>query len=331
MKKLFTLVLLLSFILTMAATDASAQRYTKRKRYSSVGISVGAMNYFGDIVPQPDFTSLRFKSTRPNIGINYTYRFAPRVSVRGAFSWGRIIGDDALSASANEGENIGRFKRNLSFRNDIKELSAVAVFDLFENRSTYNRRPDFVPYGFVGLAVFHHNPKAYYVNGSRPGLAPANDIPTGWYELQPLGTEGQYADNGDYPTPYKRVQIAIPFGLGVRYKIDRHWDMSLEVGWRKTFTDYLDDASASFVDKSVFMNGYGGANSKAAVILSDRSAESGFNTVPDPSGTVYDIVPGYGTSRNTKRGNKSDKDWYITSNLSLNYILTPHVRSPKFR
>ncbi|MCJ8164743.1 DUF6089 family protein [Pontibacter sp. E15-1] len=331
MKKFCTLVVLFIFTLTLAATDADAQRFTKRKRYGSVGVTLAAANYFGDIVPAPDFTSFRFKSTRPDVGINYTYRFAPRVSFRTSFNWMRIMGDDRLSASVDEGENAPRFKRNLSFRNDIKELSAVAVFDLFENRNYYRRRPDFVPYGFLGVAVLHHNPKAYYVNGSRDGLNAANDIPTGWYELQPLGTEGQYASNAsDYPKPYSRVQIAIPFGIGVRYKIDRNLDLSLEVGWRKTFTDYLDDASSSFASKADILNG-GGSNPKAATILSDRSAEAGFATTQDPSGTVYDIVPGYGTSANKKRGNNSDDDWYITTGITLNYILAPQIRSPKFR
>lgn len=330
MKRLCTLVCLLVFTLTLVAVDAEAQRFTQRKRYGSIGLTLGAMNYFGDIVPEPDFTSFRFKSTRPSVALSYTYRAYPRVSFRGAFQWGRIMGDDQLSASLDEGENAGRFMRNLSFRNDIKEVSAVAIIDLFENRQTYQRRPDFVPYGFFGVAVFHHNPKAYYETGSREGLNPANDIPTGWYELQPLGTEGQYAEDGNYPDPYSRVQIAIPFGLGVRYKLDRNWDLSIEIGWRKTFTDYLDDSSGSFARKSDILNG-GGENPVAATILHDRSAEAGFATRPDPSGTPYDIVPGFGTQHNNKRGNASDDDWYITTGITLNYILTPSVRSPKFR
>ncbi|WP_276498799.1 DUF6089 family protein [Pontibacter litorisediminis] len=328
MKKLCTLVLTLGIMLTLVAPDAEAQRWTKRKQYATVGFSLGAMNYFGDIVPQPDFTSFRFKSTRPSASISYSYRFAPRFSYRVGFTWGRITGDDALSASQNEGENRGRFGRNLSFRNDIKELSAVAIVDLFENRSTFQRRPDFVPYGFAGVAVMHHNPKAYYESGSQGNLGNA-DIATGWYELQPLGTEGQYAAGGDYPEPYKRVQIAIPFGLGVRYKIDRYWDLSLEVGWRKTFTDYLDDVSTSYASKANILAG-GGENPTAAAILSDRSAGSGFTTLPDPSGTPYDIVRGYG-SDGQQRGERSDDDWYITTGLTINYILTPRIRSPKFR
>jgi hypothetical protein len=337
MKSNHILAVLLLFAWILTSVDAHAQRFTTRKRYGSVGLNIGAMNYFGDIVPQPDFTSLRVKSTRPSVGLTYSYRIQPRISIKGSLTWGRIMGDDMLSASQDEGENLPRFMRNLSFRNDIKELAMVGVFDLFENRETYLRRPDFVPYGFIGVAVFHHNPKAYYENGTFPGISPDDDIKTGWYELQQLGTEGQYAE-GDYPEPYKRVQISIPFGVGLRYKLDRHWDLSFELGWRKTFTDYLDDASTGYAFKSNILNGKG-INPKAAVILSDRSAQSGFNTVPDPSGTPYWGVPSFpgstngyfGTPNNQKRGNRSDDDWYISTCLSISYIINPGYSRPKFR
>ncbi|PRY06025.1 hypothetical protein CLV24_1287 [Pontibacter ummariensis] len=318
------------FTLALVPTDAEAQVFTQRKRYSSLGLTLGAGNYFGDIVPEPDFTSFRVKSTRPSVALNYTYRYAPRISFRTGLQWIRIMGDDILSASLNEAENAGRYKRNLSFRNDLKELSLGVVIDLFENSETYARRPDFVPFAFVGVAVFHHNPKTYYISGLREGLAAENDIPTGWYELQPLGTEGQYAKTGDYPDPYKRIQIAIPFGLGARYKLDRYWDLSLEITWRKTFTDYLDDSSAGFAWKSDILNG-GGENPVAATILSDRSAETEFQTIQDPSGTPYHLVPSYGTPANQRRGNKSDDDWYITTGLTISYIIQPGFLRAKFR
>ncbi|WP_299709027.1 DUF6089 family protein [uncultured Pontibacter sp.] len=335
MKKFTTLFLLLFVVLTTVSIDAEAQRFTKRKEYATLGIQLGASNYFGDLVPQPDFTSMRLKSTRPSIGINYTYRHFPRISSRVSFNWNRISGDDGLAAGPDEGENAGRWLRNLSFRNDIKELSAVAIIDLFENRNYYRRRPDFVPYGFIGIAAFHHNPKAYYENGSHPGLSGGNDIPTGWYELQPLGTEGQYVDQpGTVSSPYKRVQIAIPFGLGVRYKLDRNWDFSFEMGWRATFTDYLDDVSTAHVDKDVLLSDNNRSeNRNASVIFSDRSAESGvtniYPLVREPNG--YSRLQPYGTSNNRTRGNSSDNDWYIQTSLGLNYILNPRVRRPKFR
>ncbi|GAB3823103.1 DUF6089 family protein [Pontibacter rugosus] len=330
MKKFCTLALLLIITLTVIAPDADAQRWTKRRQYASVGVNVGAMNYFGDIVPEPDFTSFRFKSTRPSVGLTYTYRYTPRISGRAAFNWGRVTGDDALSASESEAENAGRYGRNLSFRNDIKEISVVGIVDLFENRSSFQRRPDFVPYAFAGVAVMHHNPKAYYDSSTRRGLSSANNIPTGWYELQPLGTEGQYAEGDNYPEPYKRVQFVIPFGFGVRYKVDRYWDLALEVGWRKTFTDYIDDVSTTYASKANILAG-GGENPTAAAILSDRSVEVlPGQAIADPSGTPYSIVKGYGRDRQ-QRGDTSDDDWYVTTNISLNYILAPRIRSPKFR
>jgi len=322
MKNFVSLFILVVFISTLAISSAEAQRFTKRRRYASVGVNLNAMNYFGDIVPEADFTSLRVKSTRPNIGIEYTYRVYPRFSVRGNLFWGRITGDDRKSASQNEEDNIPRYKRNLNFRNDVKELSGTAIFDLYENRGAYTRRPDFTPYGFFGLAIFHHNPKTYH-DGS-------NGLAAGYYELQPLGTEGQQVANGGYRSPYHKIQIAIPFGVGFRYKLDRQWDLSFELGWRKTFFDYLDDVSGNYASKADLLS-MGGETGQRAAILADRSATSGFQTEPDPQlGAQYAHVPGFGT-KGDQRGDITDDDWYIITGLHLNYILPIRTRGPKFR
>ncbi|WP_223808748.1 DUF6089 family protein [Rufibacter hautae] len=316
MKKFFSTSLIL-FVLFMAALpEAEAQRFSRRNLYNSVGVSLNAMNYFGDVTPESDFTSLRLSSTRPSISVNFTRKFTPRIYGRAALSWGRITGDDSKSADFSEPENEPRYKRNLSFRNDIKELSVQGIVDLFENRRTFMRRPDFTPYAFAGVAVFHHNPKAYY-DGTDSRLA------AGWYELQPLGTEGQYANGEGYPDPYKKIQFAIPFGLGVRYKLARYWDLGFEITWRKTFTDYLDDVSTVYADKSQL--------STAAAILSDRSADnSRASQYPIITENGYRRIAGYG-AKGDQRGDVSDDDWYITTGFSLNYILTPTRRGPKFR
>jgi hypothetical protein len=306
MKNFFSLTVIALLLVALSVEDAAAQRFTKRKRYASVGVSVNAMNYFGDITPESDFTSLRFASTRPNIGINYTKRMFPRISFRGNFFWGRITGDDAKAASATEADNRPRNIRNLSFRNDIKELSGTVIVDLFQNRANYVRRPDFVPYGFVGIGVIHHNPKAYWDGGSNGGL----DLAKGWYELQPLGTEGQNlsdANGRDYPEPYKKIQVVIPAGIGIRYKLDRNWDLSFEIGWRKTFTDYLDDVSSNYVLSDADL-----PSAKAAE-MANRSFDRSVH------------APGF------QRGDKTDKDWYIVSGFNLTYILPTNVKSPKFR
>ena len=126
------------------------------------------------------------------------------------------------------------------------------------------------------------------------------------------------------------MQVVIPAGVGIRYKLDRHWDLSFEIGWRKTFTDYLDDVSGSYADKDKLK----AAGGQEAAILSDRSfqspyaIEAGLVSV-DPA-TGYGHANGFGLDGD-QRGDKSDKDWYIVTGFHLNYILNPNVRSPKFR
>ncbi|MBC6991402.1 MULTISPECIES: DUF6089 family protein [Hymenobacter] len=304
MKHLFAHILTLLLAITLVATEASAQQFSKRKQYNSVGVSLNAMNYFGDIVPKPSIPSFRFAATRPNIGLSFTRRFAPRISARANFAYGRITGDDAKAADQNDPDARFRYNRNMNFRNDILELSAVGIFDLIENRNNYLRRPDLVPYVFAGVAVFHHNPK---------GLV-GSDGPSSQGEyvaLQPLGTEGQRVAGGG--GTYNLTQFSIPFGGGVRYKINKQFDIALEIGWRKTFTDYLDDVSKNYT--------------AAANLPTPLAQYFGRDITRKDQGIDFASF----TSPSERRGKSNEKDWYIVTGIHVNYILAPRVKSPKFR
>ncbi len=299
MKHIFTYpTALLVGLALLGSSRADAQQFNKRKQYNSVGFNINAMNYFGDLAPNTGFSSFRFNNTRPNVGVTLTRRFYPRVSGRLGLSYGRINGDDATAANAADQNARYRYNRNANFQNDIVELSGVVIVDLIQNRNNFLKRPDFVPYLFAGLAGFHHNPKGRDANG--------NYVP-----LQPLATEG---------TSYSRFQIAIPFGGGVRYRINRNFDASLEFGIRKTFTGFLDDVNGNYLG----------------------AAALGITPGTPTSGLTEKQYFGYGVTRShsgdfssfdnagSKRGqNKSD--WYTVTGLSLNYILTPRIKNPKFR
>jgi len=295
MKNIFTYptALLLGLGL-LAAPKAEAQQFSKRKKYNSVGFSLNAMNYFGDVTPETNFTSFRFGATRPNVGVSLTRRFTPRVSGRLALSYGRITGDDSKAAEESDPDARFRNNRNMSFRNDILEASGVVIVDLIENRNNYLKRPDFVPYVFAGIAGFYHNPKGLYNNGEYVSLAN-------------LRTEGQTSG-------YSQTQFSIPFGGGVRYRINRNFDASLEIGWRKTFTDYLDDVSGSYADPSTL-----------------TTPEQIYFAGVTPGSITKSFDPPYQNFTTGVRGNKDDTDWYIVTGLSLNYILTPRIKNPKFR
>jgi hypothetical protein len=308
--------------------------FGKEKRYSCLGLTLNALNYYGDLAPNPGPFSTDISFTRPALGVTYSHRFGPRYTVAGSIMYGTLRGSDVASADQDDLSNGKfRYQRNLSFRNRIKELTAVAVLDLFENQATYLSRVKWTPYAFAGVAVFLHNPQALVPASGLDGqpLAEAGN----WVNLHDLGTEGQYADlqptDANYGIkPYKLIQFAIPFGLGARFKLNEVLDFSAELGFRYSFTDYLDDVSRNYVDLGVFDN-------ELARALSYRSNEL---TKPDiarspviaRNGVTYDLISGYGQeSPPNIRGSKNDKDVYMVTTFRLTFILGKTFHRAKFR
>lgn len=308
--------------------------FPKEKKYSSLGFSLNALNYYGDLAPNPGRFSTDLSFTRPAFGLTFSRRLGPRYSLVGGFLYGTLRGSDFASADQNDQEN-GKFRyyRNLSFRNRVKELSLVAMFDLYKNNFTYMSRVKWTPYAFAGAAVFHHNPQA---------IAPAaglngEPIPEAgeWVNLRALGTEGQFADL--QPTdanhgikPYNLIQLAIPMGIGLRFKVKEVVDFSAELGFRYLFTDYIDDVSRNYVDLGVF-------DSELARALSYRSNEV---TVTDVlrevytarNGVTYDVINGYGHEYPTNiRGKENNKDIFMVTTFRLSYILGKTMHRAKFR
>ena len=308
--------------------------FSKEKRYFSAGMSLNALNYYGDLAPNPGRLSTDLSFTRPAIGISASQRLGPRFSLTAGLMYGTLRGSDFTSADPDDAEN-GQFRyyRNLSFRNRIKELSVAAIYDLFENQETYMSRVKWTPYAFAGIAVFHHNPQA---------LAPASGLDNQplaesgeWVNLRALGTEGQYANlqptDANYGIkPYNLIQLAIPMGVGVRFKIHEVVDFSAELGFRYLFTDYIDDVSENYVDLGVL-------DSELARALSYRSNEL---TMPDiaripytaRNGATYEVINGYGHEYPTNiRGKAGNKDIYMVTSFRISYIMGKTMHRAKFR
>jgi hypothetical protein len=312
--------------------------FGKEKVYNALGFSLNALNYYGDLAPRPNAISTDISFTRPAIGLSLSHRFGPRYTLTAGFLYGTLRGADVESADPTDMKNgIFRYQRNLSFRNRIKELSLVASLDLFPNMATYISRVKWTPYLFLGLAVFHHNPQA-----QAPGFQlDGTPIPQAgnWIALRPLGTEGQYAplqpgDANHGIKPYKLIQFAIPFGIGTRFRVNEVVDIAAELGFRYTFTDYLDDVSRDYVDLSVF------GNNELAKAMSYRSNEIVVPNYPYSGkyGGTYNVYRGYGHENSpdsiepfNKRGEKKDKDIYMVTTVRLTYILGKTFHRAKFR
>lgn len=257
------------------AATASAQVWLGR---SEIGYTVGGMNYIGDLNDQTMFDKVNLA-----MGGFYRLNFDERWSLRVDIDYGHV-----------EGGNPDYIKRrNLSFHSYIFEGSLRAEFNFFP----FSLRDDhffWTPYLFGGIGFFSFNPKAYYT-----------DPVTGesqWYELQPLGTEGQgTALAPDRPT-YTLKQISMPFGVGVKYHPSKSLTLSAEYGFRKTWTDYIDDVSTTYVDNSQLAYIHG----NVAAALADRSGE---------------VEPGYVNAAGIKRGDDSLDDWFAYFNVSVSLKL----------
>src|SRR5687767_14259515 len=90
--------------------------FPKDKRYNTLGITLNALNYYGDLAPRPGIFSTDISFTKPAIGISYSHRFGPRYSIMGSFMYGTLKGADSESADPGDTSNgLYRYQRNLSF------------------------------------------------------------------------------------------------------------------------------------------------------------------------------------------------------------------------
>ena len=232
----------------------------------------GFANYSGDL-QEKRFT---LDQSHAAFGAGLSYEIVPKVLIRGAFTFSKLSADDKFSS-----KELNR-RRNLNFSSVLYDASLVADYSLFD--LTVKR---VTPYAFAGVAMFGFNPYTLDSLGDK-------------YFLKNLSTEGQGLLEYPDRKKYKNVQFAIPFGIGVRFRITDNAYLGYEIGLRKTFTDYIDDVSKTYVDEALLASNRGAK----AVELAFRSNELKDVSLPYPDdGTI--------------RGGSKYKDWYYFSGITL--------------
>ncbi len=240
------------------------------QRSDEIGIMLGGTYYIGDLNPTKHFSSL----TRPAGGIIFRHNLNMRFALAGSILFGSVQGIDERSSSFEQQQ------RNLSFRSTIYELAVRGEFNFIEYKIGVDKH-QFTPFMFLGVGVFDMNPKASFGNQ--------------WVPLQPLHTEGQ-------TKAYSKIQMAIPFGAGVRVNLAKRIGLVAEWGMRKTFTDYIDDVSTVYANPADLAT-YGALSAAVA----DRSNVGAANI-------------------GRQRGNPRNKDWYSFAGITLTFQLAdkPH-------
>lgn len=308
------IVLILFFIIPILA---SAQ-YTGTKRLKKGGFlsprvkkvkeltfGFGAANFLGELgganqIGTNFVKDFEFSMTRPSAQIGYRYKFRRRWAVKVGLYWQLVSGADRLT------KEPFRENRNLSFRSNILELSGQAEYYLTKEQvgrhykiknSKGMKNFDLQSYIFLGFGGFLFNPKARYNNK--------------WVALHPLGTEGQGLPGG--PKKYRRASFCVPYGIGFKNALNTDWTIGLEIGMRKTFTDYIDDVSNVYYDNNALLL----ARGQKAADLADPSLYD------LPGGNVDHIL--YGASSQSaagqQRGDRKDLDSYMFINLTGTYVI----------
>lgn len=272
MKRIFHLLA----IFVLLSFTVRGQGFLSR---SEMGFSIGGMNYLGDLNDQSMFGTVSLAG-----GLMARCNLDSRWAISIGGNYGHVSGGnpdvDAL--------------RNLSFRSYIAEGFIRAEFNFLPYGLGSGTLKRSTPYLFCGIGFFKFNPQAQYIN--------ASDGTSEWYDLQPLGTEGQGSSAYPDRAKYQLIDVCMPFGLGYRWRISPGLHLTAEYGWRKTWTDYLDDVSTTYVGSSVLL-GPGGGGSIAAQ-LADRSGE---------------VIPGYVNNPGIKRGDDSLTDWYSYFSVTLSF------------
>ena len=248
-------------------------------QHFEAGILLGGSNYLGDL--SSNSSKIYMPETRFAGGAFARYNFGDFIAAKLAFNYAGVSGED------NNSNDPAIISRNLRVQSNILELGLTAEFNILGYQS-YGLYRVFSPYIFVGISGFRFNPKANFAGQK--------------VALQPLGTEGQGLVQYPERAPYNLTSFAIPFGLGFKYALSDKINIGLEIGARRTFTDYLDDVSGTYVAYNEILAG----NGLLAAQLSNRTGEL---TGQEP----LDVVTG------TQRGDDNGSDWFFITGLTISY------------
>lgn len=227
----------------------------------------GLANYQGDLQAR----AITMKNAKFLGSLGAHYDLTEHITARTYLSFSSLAADDKNGTAKMR-------ERNLNFASNLFEWELSAQYNILN--LNYNWC---TPYLFAGIGVFNFKPYTYLADGTK-------------VLLQPLSTEGQSLPGG--AKPYKLMQLNIPIGLGALYAINEDIRVGLEFGYRKTFTDYIDDVSGSYYDEGALF----AAKGQTAVEVAYRGDEVGMGPYPPDK---------------TARGSAKYKDGYYYAALTV--------------
>jgi hypothetical protein len=176
---------------------------------SELGVGVGATNYKGEVSPQ-----FQWQNSRPAITVFYRRDVSVPVTLRASLTTGFLRATDANVEGVGGGIPPLQNYRQLSLSGGLVEAAGVVEYNFLDYHDRKDKqRMHLSPYLFAGLGI-------YYVSTT---VSSAN-----------------MALQADFNRKGAKVGVSIPAGAGIKLALNEHFNLGLEMGVRKTFTDQLD-------------------------------------------------------------------------------------------
>ena len=240
--------IVLVILLTIFSTKTFSQSVSFADGKFEVGLSLGPSFFLGDLggtrgKGRTFIKDLNIPLTKMMKGVHFNIYPAEWIGFRIAANIGKLEGYDSLIVD-HGGAEMFRKDRNLDFRSNLTEAYiATEIYPTVLLEKYDGLLHKLRPYGIMGVGVFHFNPQGKYID-------PNGNV--SWVDLQPLRLEGQAM--AEYPSrkPYTLTQLMIPMGFGLKYYFKENVYVGFEILHRKTFTDYVDDVSTTYIDPNLF-------------------------------------------------------------------------------
>jgi hypothetical protein len=280
------------FAILMGNLFAFAQRH-------EIGIQLGTSNLVGDIGktkylnPFPNNLDNISNEGIPFYGaIMYRMNFNPYQSLRFRFAYNHVQFNDKYA------QEYYRQNRGYSGTNSVYELSAIFDYNFLPVND--EQRSMLSPYIFGGLSgLFFSNTQITAVNDFNRDASGNAITPT---------SDQDFNTNFTYGKSATKFSVAIPFGVGLKYKFNYNWAIFGELMFRATFTDAIDYSKMDNSDVKKIYN--------RDILASANSTKSLLQT--EPYLTVSDQrVEDYLKAREV--GNINSKDWVNTISLGISY------------
>lgn len=264
-----------------------------------IGVQVGMSNLVGDIgrtnyiFQKPVLDDLSQYGFPLYVGALYRMNFNPYQSVRLNVGFSNVQFIDAVAK-----ENYRR-NRRLYGTNSIIEADLIFEYNFFpvndEQKSLIS------PYVFGGVGGMYASVTQVSIENDflrGPGGNPINPDPTNPASFQ---TNPTYAAG-------KKLTMAIPFGVGLKYKFNYNWALFGEMMFRPTFSDSLDYSVIDDKDVKVTYN---------KDILSPSG--NGKSILQDPEYKALIDAKVAKILEDRQIGNINSKDWINSVTIGLTY------------